>query len=197
MKMSIWIPLIVAGLFALLGSVYIVNEGQAAIVLNLGRVVRSDVEPGLHFKMPLIETARIYDRKLKVINADPERYLTSENKDVSVDFFVIGRIEDMRAFYRATGGSEELAELRLAPIVRDSLRNEINSRTLQQLVSGNRAEVVGKQLVTINKGAATLGIRIVDIGIKQIDLPPEGDVIGKVYERMRAQRQQVASKLRA
>ena len=197
MKYSGWIAAIVAALLALLGSVYTVREGEGAIVLNLGRVVRTDSGPGLHFKWPLIESALVFDRRLKVISTDPERYLTSERKDVSVDFFAIGRIEDLRAFYRATGGSEENAETRLAPIIKDSLRNEINSRTLSQVVSGDRALIVNKQLDAINKGAATLGVRIVDLRIKQIDLPTDSKVIADVYSRMRAQRQQVASRLRA
>jgi membrane protease subunit HflC len=197
MKYSVWIAAAATVLLALLGSVYTVKEGEGAIVLNLGRVVRTDSGPGLHFKWPLIESALIYDRRLKVINTEPERYLTSERKDVSVDFFAIGRIEDLRAFYRATGGSEENAEARLAPIIKDSLRNEINARTLSQVVSGDRALIVNKQLTAINKGAATLGVRIVDLRIKQIDLPTDSKVIADVYSRMRAQRQQVASRLRA
>jgi membrane protease subunit HflC len=197
MKYSVWIAAAATVLLALLGSVYTVTEGAGAIVLNLGRVVRTDSGPGLHFKGPLIESALIYDRRLKVINTEPERYLTSERKDVSVDFFAIGRIEDLRAFYRATGGSEENAEARLAPIIKDSLRNEINARTLSQVVSGDRALIVNKQLTAINKGAATLGVRIVDLRIKQIDLPTDSKVIADVYSRMRAQRQQVASRLRA
>jgi len=192
-----WIALGVAVVLALLGSVYVVNEGQSAIVLNLGRVVRSDIGPGLHFKWPLVETARVFDRRLQVLDAEPERYLTSERKDVAVDFFAIGRIQDVRAFYRATGGNEETAITRLAPIIKDSLRNEINSRTLSQVVSGDRALIVNKQLDAINKGAATLGVRIVDLRIKQIDLPTDSKVIADVYSRMRAQRQQVASRLRA
>ena len=197
MKYSVWIPLAIAALFAMLGSMYTVREGQAAIVLNLGRVVRTDIGPGLHFKWPLIETAQVFDRRLQVLDAEPERYLTSERKDVSVDFFAIGRIEDLRAFYRATGGDETRAVERLAPIIKDSLRNEINSRTLSQVVSGDRALIVDSQLAAINKGAATLGVRIVDLRIKQIDLPTDSKVIGDVYSRMRAQRQQVASRLRA
>ncbi|MEG3050820.1 MAG: protease modulator HflC, partial [Thermomonas sp.] len=129
--------------------------------------------------------------------AQPERYLTSERKDVSVDFFAIGRIEDVRAFYRATGGDEDAASARLAPIIKDALRNEINSRTLQQVVSGSRADVIGKQLENINIGAKNVGVRIVDLRIKQIDLPTDSRVIADVYSRMRAQRQQVASRLRA
>jgi modulator of FtsH protease HflC len=197
MKFNTWLIAAVAALLLLMGSVYTVSEGQGAIVLNLGRVVRSDLGPGLHFKWPLVESARIFDRRLQVLDAEPERYLTSERKDVSVDFFAVGQIQDLRAFYRATGGQEDIAIQRLAPIIKDSLRNEINSRTLSQVVSGDRSEIVDKQLAAINKGAATLGVRIVDLRIKQIDLPTDSEVIGQVYRRMRAQRQQVASKLRA
>ena len=197
MKAPLWITLGAAVLLALLGSVYVVNEGHAAIVLNLGKVVRSDVGPGLHFKVPLVESVRVFDRRLQVLDAEPERYLTSEKKDVSVDFFAIGRIADVRTFYRATGGDESLAVARLAPIIKDSLRNEINSRTLQQVVSGDRNQMVARQLDAINKGAATRGVRIVDIRIKRIDLPTGGEVIEQVYRRMRAQRQQVAAQLRA
>jgi membrane protease subunit HflC len=197
MKPAAWIPLAVAALLALLGSVYVVNEGHTAIVLNLGRLSRTDVGPGLHFKWPLVETARVFDRRLQVLDAEPERYLTSEKKDVSVDFFAIGLIADVRTFYRATGGDESIAVQRLAPIIKDSLRNEINARTLQQVVSGDRNEMVERQLGAINKGAATLGVKIVDIRIKRIDLPTGGEVIEQVYRRMRAQRQQVAAQLRA
>ncbi|MCM2335733.1 MAG: protease modulator HflC [Pseudomonas sp.] len=197
MRVSILVAAIVATLLALLGSVFVVAEGHSAIVLNLGRVSRTEIGPGLHFKWPLVETARVFDRRLQVLPAEPERYLTSERKDVSVDFFAIGQIQDTRAFYRATGGDEALAIERLAPIIKDALRNEINSRTLQQVVSGDRTKIVAAQLDVINKGAATLGVRILDLRMKQIDLPTDSRVIDDVYNRMRAQRQQVASKLRA
>jgi membrane protease subunit HflC len=197
MKLNLLIPLVIAVLFALMGSVYVVAEGHTAIVLNLGRLTRTDIGPGLHFKWPLVENALVFDRRLTVLDAEPERYLTSERKDISVDFFAVGTIEDVRAFYRATGGDEQIAVERLAPIIKDSLRNEINSRTLSQVVSGNRSEVIGKQLIGINKGAANMGIRIVDLRIKKIDLPTDSKVIKDVYLRMSAQRQQVASRLRA
>lgn len=197
MRFSIWIAAIVAVLLGLLGSVYVVNEGHTAIVLNLGRVVRSDIGPGLHFKWPLVESARVFDRRIQVLPAEPERYLTSERKDVSVDFFAVGQIQDGHTFFRATGGDEKIAIDRLAPIIKDSLRNEINARTLSQVVSGDRTQIIGRQLDAINKSAATLGIRIVDLRIKKIDLPTDSEVIGQVYRRMRAQRQQVASQLRA
>lgn len=191
------LPLIAVALLLATGSFYIVREGQTAIVLNLGRVARADIGPGLHFKVPLIESARIFDRRLQVFDADPERYLDSERKDLSVDFFALGMIENASAFYRATNGDESVGAQRLAPIIKDALRNEINSRTLQQVVSGNRSEVIKAQLDAINQGAKNIGVRIIDLRLKQIELPTDSDVIGDVYNRMRAQRQQVASKLRA
>lgn len=197
MRFPAWMAAVVAALVLLMGSVFVVNEGHTAIVLNLGRVSRVDLGPGLHFKWPLVESARVFDRRLQVLPAEPERYLTSERKDVSVDFFAIGQIQDARAFYRATGGDEGAAVDRLAPIIKDALRNEINSRTLQQAVSGDRTEIVKSQLDVINRGAATLGVRILDLRIKQLDLPTDSRVIDDVYNRMRAQRQQVASRLRA
>ena len=165
MKASTWASIAVAALLLLLGSVFVVREGQTAIVLNLGKVVRVDLGPGLHFKVPLIESARIFDRRLQVLDAEAERYLTSERKDVSVDFFALGAIENTSVFFRATGGDESVAIQRLAPIIKDALRNEINQRTLQQVVSSDRLEVIREQLATINEGAATVGIRIVDLRI--------------------------------
>ena len=197
MRTSLYGAIAAVVLFALLGSVYIVREDQTALVLNLGRVVRADIKPGLHFKVPLVESVRVFDRRFRTLETAPERYLTLERKDVSIDFFAVGYIDDVRAFYRATGGDEKTASDRLAPIITDSLRNEINSRTLQQLVSGDRNDIVAKQLTAITEGAATLGMQITDIRLKQIDLPTESEVIKQVYERMRAQRMQVASKLRA
>ncbi len=197
MKLPGIIVIAVVVLVGLFGSVYQVREDQTALVLNLGKVVRYDVPPGLHFKIPLLETARVFDRRFKVLETQPERYLTSERKDVSIDFFAIGYISDVRAFYRATGGEERVAESRLEPIIANALRNQINARTLQQLVSGDRDEIVASQLKNINDGAKTLGVNIVDLRLKQIDLPTDSQVITDVYARMSAQRKQVASKLRA
>lgn len=197
MKKTLILPAVIVALFLLIGSVYVVREGQTAIVLNLGRIARSDIGPGLHFKIPLIESARVFDTRFTANAFSPERYLTSERKDVSVDFVAIGFINDAPAFYRATGGDETRGTELLAPIVKDSLRNEINARTLTQLVSGNRRELIQKQLPGINAGARTLGVNIVDIRFKQIELPSDSDVLPQVYNRMRAERQQVASRLRA
>ena len=197
MKTSVIVAIFIAVLLGLMGSVYVVREDQTAMVLNLGRVVRADVKPGLHFKVPLVETARVFDRRFSVLETAPERYFSSEQKDVSVDFFAVGYISDVRAFYRATSGDERIAAARLAPIITDSLRNEINSRTLTQLVAGDRSEIISNQLKAINEASKGLGMQIKDLRLKQIDLPTDSQVITDVYERMRAQRKQVASKLRA
>ena len=106
-------------LLAAMGSMFVISEGQTAIVLNLGKVVRSGLEPGLHFKWPLVEDVRKFDRRIQSLSDAPERYLTSEKKDVSVDFFVKWRISDVSTFYKAaSGGSIDAARQRLTPIVR-------------------------------------------------------------------------------
>lgn len=197
MRLNFVIPLLIIVLLGLMGSVYVVREGQVALVLNLGRVARTDIGPGLHFKVPLIETARVFDRRFNASAFSPERSLTSERKDVSVDFVAIVAISDVAAFYRATSGIEADANLRLEPIIKNSLRNEINANTLTELVSGNRSEFVERQLPGINEAAKSLGMRIIDIRLKQIDLPTDSQVIQQVYNRMRAERQEVATRLRA
>jgi len=186
--------LVALGVFS---SVYVVREGQVGLVQKLGRVARSEIGPGLHFKLPLIENARVFDRRFQASEFPPERSLTSERKDVSVDFVAIVHIVDVADFFRATNGSDEVATTLLAPIIKESLRNEINSRTLTELVSGDRSEIIAKQLDGINQGAKNLGMYVVDIRFKQIDLPTDSEVIGQVYDRMRAERKQVANRLRA
>jgi len=192
------IILAVGALLGAMGSVYVVNESQTAIVLNLGKVVRSGIEPGLHFKWPLVEEVRKFDRRILTLDDAPERYLTSEKKDVSVDFFVKWRIADVSTFYRAaSGGNEDAAKLRLTPIIKDALRNEINRLSLQDVVSGARVDLTARLLEATKDGAATLGISIVDIRIKRINLPEDGNILSSVFDRMRAERTRVANQLRA
>jgi len=189
---------VVVALLLAMGSVFQVNERQTAIVLKLGAVVRTDLQPGLHFKWPLVEEVRKFDRRVLALDGAPERYLTSEKKDVSVDFFVKWRIDDVAAFYRAaSGGDEEAAKLRLTPIIKDALRNEINGLTLQEVVSGARVDLTARLLATTKVGAATLGIKIVDIRIKRINLPEDSTILDSVFMRMRAERTRVANQLRA
>lgn len=189
---------IAAALFVLFSSVFIVNESQTALVLNLGKVVRSDLEPGLHFKWPLVEEVRKFDRRILSLDDAPERYLTAEKKDVEIDFFVKWRISDVTTFYRvASGGDEGAAKARLAPIVKNALRNEINQLDLVAVVSSGRSNLTSRLLKNINASAATLGIQVLDVRIKRINLPQDSDILVSVFNRMRAERARVANQLRA
>ena len=185
-------------LLLLLGSTFVVNESQTAIVLNLGKIVRSDLKPGLHFKIPMLEDVRKFDRRILSLDDAPERYLTAEKKDVEIDFFVKWRIVDVNTFYRAaSGGDEGAAKARLTPIVKNALRNEINQLDLKSVVSSGRTDLTGRLLKSINAGAATLGIEVLDVRIKRINLPQDSDILVSVFNRMRAERSRVANQLRA
>lgn len=193
--------LLIAALLALvflIGSVFVVNESQTALVLNLGKVVRSDLKPGLHFKWPVVEDVRKFDRRILSLDDAPERYLTAEKKDVEVDFFVKWRIKNVTTFYRAaSGGDEGAAKARLTPIVKNALRNEINQLDLKAVVSSGRSDLTGRLLKNINEGAATLGVEVLDVRIKRINLPQDSEILPSVFNRMRAERTRVANQLRA
>jgi membrane protease subunit HflC len=192
-----WILAVLAVLLLAMSSVFVVSESQTAIVLNLGKIVRSDVKPGLHFKLPLVEEVRKFDRRLLSLDDAAERYLTAEKKDVEVDFFVKWRISDVDTFYRSSGGNEEAARARLRPIVKNALRNEINQRELQSVVSSGRADLTQSLLKSINEGASTLGIVVQDVRIKRINLPQDSNILDSVFDRMRADRLKIANQLRA
>ena len=197
-KVTLIVFLAIGAVLAAMGSVFVVNESQTAIVLNLGRVVRADLQPGLHFKWPLVEEVRRFDQRILSLDDAPERYLTSEKKDVSVDFFVKWKIDDVATYYRAAnGGNEDAARQRLTPIVKNALRNEINQRTLQEVVSAGRAELSGAFLVKVNESARSLGVEVVDVRIKRINLPDDSNILSTVYSRMSTERTQVANQLRA
>ena len=185
-------------LLALLSSTFTVNEGQTALVLNLGKISRSDLKPGLHFKWPMVEEVRKFDRRILSLDDKPARYLTAEKKDVEVDFFVKWRISNVTNFYRNAGGGDEgTVKQRLLPIVKNSLNDEINHLTLQQVVSSGRSDLTSRLLENINKGASPLGIHVLDVRIKKINLPQDGNILDSVFNRMRAERTRVANQLRA
>jgi membrane protease subunit HflC len=186
------VALLIAG-----NSVFVVNEGQTAILLQFGRIVRTGFEPGLHFKIPLMQQVQRFDKRVLTLDSAPERYLTSEKKDVNIDFFVKWKIVDAGKFYVTVAGDENRAQQRIGPIVKEGLRTAVNTRTLQELVAGGRADVTQHLLTEANRATQGLGIEVVDLRIKRIDLPEDGTVIGSVYERMRSERKKVASQLRA
>ena len=188
---------IIAVLLVLLGfnSLFVVREGQTALVLQFGRIVRTGDQPGLHAKLPFIQQVMTFDNRILTLEAQPERYFTSEKKSVNVDFYVKWRIADNAAYYRATAGDELQAANRLTPIVKDALRFEFNGRTLQELVSAGRKDVTERVRKQTDAAAGkNLGISVIDVRIKRIDLPDE--VSESVYKRMRAERSQLANELR-
>jgi membrane protease subunit HflC len=185
-------------LLLLLGSTFVVNESQSALVLNLGKIVRSDLKPGLHFKWPMVEDVRKFDRRILSLDDAPTRYLTAEKKDVEIDFFVKWRIVDVTTFYRAaSGGDEGAAKARLTPIVQNALKNEINQLDLKEVLSSGRSNLTSRLLKSINAGAATLGIEVLDVRIKRINYPQDSEILPSVFNRMRAERTRVANQLRA
>lgn len=185
-------------LFAVLllsSAVFVVREDRVGILFQLGRIVKTDIEPGVHFKLPLVQDARTFDRRIMTLDSQPERYLTSEKKDVNVDFFAKWRIVEVGRYYTTTSGDELQAMQRLNPIIKEALRNQINQRTLQETVSDARSTMTETLVRTANEGTKNLGIEVVDVRIKRIDLPDE--VSDSVFERMRAERKKVANELRS
>lgn len=179
-------------------SVFVVPEGRSAMLLQLGRVVRADFQPGIHFKMPLWEQALLFDKRILSLDAQPERYLTSEKKSVQVDFYVKWRIDDVAKYYGATAGEELKANQRLTPIIKDALRFEFNGRPLHELISGGREDITQHVRESASKATkSSLGIELVDVRIKQINFPEDGTVLGAVYQRMRTERTRAANELRA
>ena len=182
-------------LVALVLSAFTVEQRQLAILFRLGEIVRTDFKPGLHFKVPFINNIRKFDARIQTLDAPPERYLTAEKKNVIVDSFVKWRINDVGKFYTAMGGSTERANIRLSQIIKDGLRAEFGKRTIQEVISGERNEVMRILSEAADKQAHEFGIQVVDVRIKRIDLPE--DISSSVYHRMEAERARVAKELRS
>ena len=176
-------------------SVFTVQQTQKAIKFELGKIVRADYRPGLHFKWPLINNVKLFDARILFLDSKPERFLTSEKKNVIVDSFTKWRIGDVSLFYTTMGGDAAQANLRLDQIMKDAMRSVFSQRTISALVSEDRNKL-RNILVANTKGVAEKwGIEIVDIRIKRIDLPKE--VSSSVYRRMEAERTEVARRFRS
>jgi membrane protease subunit HflC len=183
-------------LLVLLSSLFIVDEREVAIKFQLGEIVRSDYQPGLHFKAPWpINNVRKFDRRVLTLDTAPERFLTGEKKNVTVDFFVKWRIKDPATYYTSFQGDERRAALRLLQIVKNGLQLEFDNRTIRQVVSDDRSEMMDNLTENANREVDRFGIEIVAVRIKQIELPD--DVRNSVFERMRAERERIAKELRA
>ena len=182
-----------AGLLAM--STFTVREFDRVALFRLGEIVKTDFEPGLHFKLPFIHNIRRYDGRLLSMDAPPERYLTSEKKNVIVDAFIKWRIADVSLYHRSTRGDERAAEARLSQIIKDGMKSQLSNRTIQEAVTGARGEMMDAVRNGANTEASKLGIEVVDVRIKRIDLPAE--VSESVYRRMEKERATVAKAFRS
>ncbi|MBV5284527.1 MULTISPECIES: protease modulator HflC [Methyloversatilis] len=177
-------------------SLFTVDQRQYAIVFQLGEVRNVIEQPGLHFKWPLVQNVRVFDRRILTLDsADPERFITSEKKNVLVDLFVKWRITDVKQYYISVGGNERLAETRLLQTVNAGLREEFGRRTVHEVVSGERDKIMEDMRSKANVDAVKIGVEIVDVRLKRVDLPSE--VSESVYRRMEAERKRVANELRS
>ena len=176
-------------------SMFTVSQWQKAIMFRLGEIREADFKPGLHFKIPFINNVRKFDARILTLDVEPERFLTAEKKNVIVDSFVMWRVADVTRYYTAVSGDERHARLRLEQIIKDGMRGQFSKRTINEVVSGERDEIMRALTEASNTQAQEIGIAIEDVRIKRIDLPAE--VSNSVYRRMQAERARVAKEFRS
>ena len=192
-----FVAAIVIALLAVLGSsIFTVDQRQHAIVFQLGEVRDVISKPGLYFKWPMIQNVRYFDKRILTLDtSEPERYITSEKKNVLVDSFVKWRIVDPRLYYVSVAGDEERAKTRLFQTVNAGLREEFGKRTVHDVVSGERNKIMEEMREKADLDARKIGVQIIDVRVKRVDLPTE--VSESVYRRMEAERKRVANELRS
>src|SRR5688572_8690872 len=185
---------VLALIFAM--SVYTVDQRKAAIKFQLGEVVALQTEPGLYFLVPLLQNVRLFDTRIQTLDArDAERFLTSENKNVLVDSFVKWRIIDVRQYFVSVRGDPVAAEARISQTVNDALRAEFARRTVHDVVSGEREQIMSTVADKVDRDLKNIGVEVVDVRLKRVDLVPE--ISSDVYRRMESERKRVANELRA
>ena len=188
--------LVALGLLLLSNCFFVVMETEKAVKLRFGELIEDDISPGIHPKTPFVHSIRKFDARILTLDAETESFFTIERKRLMVDSYVKWRIADVGAYYRATGGDEVKAYRALAGRVNDGLRNQFGTRTLHEVVSGERDQLMLDILTDLNKTVRTsLGIEVIDVRVKRIDLPDE--VSGQVFRRMTAEREKEARDLRA
>ncbi len=193
------IIIVVVGLLAIIvgsNSLYVVKETERAVKLRFGRLLDTDLQPGLHVKLPIADEIKKFDSRVLTLDALPESFFTVQKKRLIVDSFAKWRIADVDTYYRITGGNESVAMNRLANRVNDGLRNQFGTRTLHEVVSGERDQLMAHIKSDLNDTVReTLGIEVVDVRVKRIDLPSE--VSDPVFSRMKAEREKEARELRS
>ncbi|HEU0283080.1 MAG TPA: protease modulator HflC [Gallionella sp.] len=186
----------VAALVLLSMSIFVVDQRQDAIVFQLGEVVSVKTEPGLYFKVPLMQNVRYFDARILTLDAgEPERFITAEKKNVLVDSFVKWRIVDVKQYYVSVGGDEIRARTRLLQTVNSSMREEFGKRTIHEVVSGEREKIMTVLREKTDSDARKIGVQVLDVRLKRVDFPLE--ISESVYRRMDAERKRVANELRA
>ena len=183
------------GLIILGFATFTVNERELAIKLQVGEVVRSDYEPGIHLKIPFIQSVRKFPKRILTISDRPDRIFTAERLALQVDFFVKWRIIDSVQFYISTGGSQRLANNRLSEIIKNAIVTEFGKRSVQEAISVERAELIKYILATASSAAQGLGVELIDVRVKQVEFPD--DVRNSVYQQMREERARIAAERRA
>lgn len=177
-------------------SIFVVDQRQSAIVFQLGEVIRVKADPGLGFKVPLLQNVRYFDSRILTLDAgEPERFITAEKKNVLVDSFVKWRIVDVKQYYVSVGGDEARARTRLLQTVNSSMREEFGKRTINEVVSGERDKIMEILRTKANNDAGKIGVEVLDVRLKRVDFPIE--ISESVYRRMDAERKRVANELRA
>jgi membrane protease subunit HflC len=188
--------LVLVILVALANSVFVISEFERGVKLRFGELVEADLKPGIHVKIPIAEDVRVFDGRILTVDAQPASFFTIEKKRLIVDSYAKWRIQDVDTYYRSTGGIESLAQNRLAKRVDDGLRIEFGNRTLKEVVSGEREMLMRNITAGLNETVLQeLGIEVVDVRVKRIDLPPE--LSSQVYRRMTAERTKEATELRS
>jgi len=183
-------------LFIANNALYVIKETEKGVLLRFGEVVNPDIKPGLHVKVPFVNNVRKFDGRVLTVDAQAERFLTQEKKALVVDSYAKFRVIDTARFYTATNGEVQREMGLLAQRINDGLRNQVGIRTIQEVVSGERDELMRNITVDLNKvAAAELGVEVVDVRVKKIDLPP--DVSESVYRRMNAEREKEAREHRS
>jgi modulator of FtsH protease HflC len=200
MSAKSFISLVVLAVIVIVGlmSVYVVDERERAIVFRFGEIVESDGRegnPGLRFKRPFINNVRKFDARVQTLDADPQLFLTVEKKNLVVDSFVKWRISDVFLYYTKLQGNKNNTRQRLDQRVNDALRQEFGKRGVQDVISGDRVQIMDVVRKAVNAGMEGLGVEVVDVRLKRVDLDPE--VSERVYSRMEAERSRVAKELRA
>ncbi len=187
---------LVGVLFFLSLTLFTVDQRQAALVFQLGEVVSIKKDPGLYFKLPFIQNIRYFETRILTMDpAEPERFITSEKKNVLVDYYVKWRIQDVEKYYVSFNGDERRAENRLSQTVNDGMRAEFGKRTVHDVVSGKRDDVMESLRRSADIDSKRFGVEVMDVRIKRVDLP--GEVSESVYRRMEAERKRVANELRS